>query len=460
MFPVLNASPEARVKVPVPLLSVSASNIAVPEDVKSSLIVMPLVALRVTAPAADIPPVVASNVIEPADAISDVPEAREMLSSESAELLESPSSIRLPAEVILLLMANPFAPDNVKAPCPVMVPPLWPMVNFPEALKLLLAEIVIEPFTRLRSPVPMILACSVVVRFIPNPELNPIPKEPPSETLMVVDPVPLLREPVRIRSLAVSVSALLVVDKVPDEMVKSPVPLLSRSASRATAPFAVKLFPRVIPELALSVAAPVAVKALLTVILPFEESVNAPFAVIEPPDAPKVIFPADEVMVVPLASESELPPCRLMLPDPVNVLLLRVKPVLAVMVTAPAETSALLTFIVEAEEVRVRSPDEVVLLAARVKAFVELKVTPLPNVSAEEFALMLNKPELVDMLLFKVIPLLAESEISPVPLMVPVIVMLEGAERVKLPAVVMPPLAALRVIFPALVKVVPLANRM
>lgn len=106
------------------------------------------------------------------------------------------------------------------------------------------------PFTRFRSPVPPILPSSVEVRFIPNPELNPIPKEPPSETLMVVDPVPLLREPVRARSFAVRVSALLVVDKVPDEMVKSPAPLLSRSASRVTAPFAVKLFPRVIPEFA------------------------------------------------------------------------------------------------------------------------------------------------------------------------------------------------------------------
>ena len=180
---------------------------------------------------------------------------------------------------------------------------------------------------------------------------------------------------------------------------------------------------------------------------------------IVPPDAPRVIFPADEVMVIPLASERELPPCRLMLPAPVNVLLLRVKPVLAVMVTAPAETSALLTLIVEAEEVRVRSPDEVVLLAARVKAFVELKVAPLPSVNVEEFALMFNEPELVDMPLFKVIPLLAESEMSPVPLMVPVIVMLEGAERVKSPAVTMPPLAALKVIFPALVNVVPLANK-
>lgn len=144
--------------------------------------------------------------------------------------------------------------------------------------------------------------------FIPKPEVKPIPSEPPSATLMVVEPVPLLRVPVKVRSLAVTVNALLVVDKVPDEIVKSPEPLLSRSASRDTAPLAVKLDPRVIPELALNVADPAEVIVLLTVILPFDESVSAPFAVIDPPEAPRVMFPADEVMPMPLTSVSPLPP--------------------------------------------------------------------------------------------------------------------------------------------------------
>jgi len=30
----------------------------------------------------------------------------------------------VPAEMVLLLMVNPLVPDNVRAPCPVMVPPL------------------------------------------------------------------------------------------------------------------------------------------------------------------------------------------------------------------------------------------------------------------------------------------------------------------------------------------------
>ena len=98
LFPVLNAPPEARVKVPVPSLSVSASKVVVPADVKSSLMLMPLVALRVTAPAADMPTVVAFKVREPAETV--------------------------PAEMVLLLMVNPLVPDNVRAPCPVMVPPL------------------------------------------------------------------------------------------------------------------------------------------------------------------------------------------------------------------------------------------------------------------------------------------------------------------------------------------------
>jgi len=88
LLPVLKASPEARVKDPVPLLSVSASNVVVPAEVKSSLMVMPLVALRVIAPAADIPTVAAVNVMAPASAVRVVPEARE----------------------------RPLAPDNVKAP--------------------------------------------------------------------------------------------------------------------------------------------------------------------------------------------------------------------------------------------------------------------------------------------------------------------------------------------------------
>ena len=334
------------------------------------------------------------------------------------------------------------------------------MVNFPEELKLEPATKVMAPFTKLRSPVPIILASSGVVRFIPNPELNPIPKEPPSETLMVVEPVPLLRVPVKTRSLAVTVSALLVVDKEPDEIVKSPEPLFSRSASRATAPLAVKLAAMVIPELALRVADPATVSVLLIVILPFDESVNAPFAVIDPVEAPRVMFPADEVMAMPLARVSALPPCRLTFPEPVSVLLLSVKPLLAVIVTDPAETSALLTLIVEAVEVRVRFPDEVVLPAARVKAPAELKVIPLPKDNVEEFALMFKASDEVEMPLFKVIPEFAVMATAPVAVMAPVIVMLVGAVRVKAPAVVIPPLAALREMLLALVKVIPLANVM
>ena len=163
------------------------------------------------------------------------------------------------------------------------------------------------PFNRLISPVPVILLASVVVRFIPNPELKPIPKEPPSETLMVVEPVPLFRVPVRVISLAVTVNALLLVDKLPDERVKSPAPLLLRSASKSTTPEAVTLLARVIPELAVMVTAPTDDNELLTVILPLELSVNAPLlAVIEEPA--RVMFPAEEVMFMPLASESALPP--------------------------------------------------------------------------------------------------------------------------------------------------------
>jgi hypothetical protein len=94
--------------------------------------------------------------------------------------------------------------------------------------------------------------------------------------------------------------------------------------------------------------------------------------------------PAEEVMVVPLANVSPLPPCRLMSPAPVNVLLLRVRPVLAVIATDPDEVRALPTLIVEPVEVSVRFPEEEMLLALSVKASAELKVMPLPNDNADE----------------------------------------------------------------------------
>ena len=229
LFPVLNAP--ASVKVPVELSSESASIVEAPAEVKVLLIAIPSVAFNVIAPGVEIPPV-AFNVREPAETV--------------------------PAEIVLLLMTNPVDPVNVNPPCPVMVPPLWPMVSVPaELLKLLPAEKVMLPFTRLMSPVPRMLDCSVPSRVIPKPDkLFPIPNEPPSETLIVVEPVPLLRDPVKVISFAVTVNALLVVDKDPDEMVKSPAPLSSRSASIDTAPLTAKFDPRVIPELALRVADP------------------------------------------------------------------------------------------------------------------------------------------------------------------------------------------------------------
>jgi len=273
---------------------------------------------------------------------------------------------------------------------------------------------------------------------------------------MVVEPVPLSIAPVKTRSFAVTVRALLVVDKVPDEIVKSPAPLLSRSASRVTAPFAVKLSARVIPEFALSVAAPAEVNALLTVTLPFDESVNAPFAVMDPPEAPRVILPPEEVMPMPLTSVSpELPPCRLIFPVALNVLLARVRP-FAVIVTVPAEDKALFTLVAPVE-VRVRFPKELMVPPARVKALAEFRAIPLANDRVEEFALMSKPPDEVVMLLFKVMPEFAVRATAPAAVKLPVKVMLEGAVKVKAPAAAIPPVVALKEMFPALVNVTPLA---
>ena len=78
------------------------------------------------------------------------------------------------------------------------------------------------------------------------------------------------------------------------------------------------------------------------------------------------------------------------------MLLLKVRPLLAVIVKFPLETRALSIFIVEPVEVTTKFPAEAVLLALSVNAFVELKVMPSFNVNTEEFALILRLPEDVE----------------------------------------------------------------
>jgi hypothetical protein len=309
------------------------------------------------------------------------------------------------------------------------------------------------PFTKLRSPVPIILVCSVVEIFIPKPELNPMPREPESDTFMAVEAVPLLSVPAKVRSLAVNVSALLVVDKEPDERVKSPEPLLSVSASMTTAPTAVRESSTVIPLVAFKV--------------------NDPAVLIPPVVAPKEIEPAEAVIVVPLAKTSWPAPELVesasidIFPAAVNVLSLKVKPLAAVIVRAPGTVKASETAKVEPVEIRVNAPRAEMppVVASRERAPPALRVMPLPRVSLSVEA----EPELsasasiasdpvVLIPLFKVIPLLAEREIAPAPVMAPVIEMLEGADKVRSPAVVIPPLVALSEMLLALVKVMPLAK--
>ena len=177
---------------------------------------------------------------------------------------------------------------------------------------------------RLRSPV--IRASSALLIFIPaNPEVNPNPKLPLFDTLSVVALVPGLSDPVKTKSLAVILRALLVVVTAP-VIVVLPVPELI-----STVPFAERPA-RAIPELAVKLAVVTEESELLAVILPVEFRVSDPLlAMIVVP--PKVMFPPEILM--PLARERELPPCRFMFPVAVKVLLLRVKPLLAVIVTSP-----------------------------------------------------------------------------------------------------------------------------
>ena len=97
---VLSAFEAARVKVPAPLSSVSASITVAPAVVRPSFRVTPAAAFRVRAPAPVMLPVVASRVIDPAE-VRVRPAATAMLSLVSAALSRSPSRARLPVSVVM-----------------------------------------------------------------------------------------------------------------------------------------------------------------------------------------------------------------------------------------------------------------------------------------------------------------------------------------------------------------------
>ena len=102
----------------------------------------------------------------------------------------------------------------------------------------------------------VILASSVEVKLIPQvpPQLdvpNPI-VDAAWEARIVVPAVPLLRVPVRTRPLAVTDSALLVVDK-DEERMKSPMPVAFESELKLVVPLVVRFEEIVIPSAAFTV---------------------------------------------------------------------------------------------------------------------------------------------------------------------------------------------------------------
>ena len=268
-----------------------------PDAVKSSFNVMAPAASRVTAPGAVIPPLVESRVIVPPEDVSDTPEPRVIPSPVWLELFESPSKAMFPAAVMLVSIPRPLVAAKVMVPLPVIVPPLCPITSLPVRFTDVPDSIVILLFIRLRSPV--IKASSALLTFIPEkPETNPNPKLPLLDTLIVVALVPVLIDPVKLKSLAVIVRALLVVDNAPVIEVV-PVP-----ESRPTVPF-VERPANEIPELALKFAVDSDVIKLFAVIFPVEFKVTEPlFPVMFVP--PKVIFAPE--MFIPLAKDRELPP--------------------------------------------------------------------------------------------------------------------------------------------------------
>ena len=231
--PLLNAVPP--IVNPLDLIAMG------PDVVKLSFSLSTPAAVRVTAPGEVTPPLVASNVMVPPEEVSDIPEARAIPSPASLELFDSPSSTRFPDELILLSMTSPFVADKFIEPCPVILPPLAPITSLPVRFKEVPVAAVMLPLIRLRSPV--IKASSLLLRFMPeNPDGNPNPSAPLFVTLRMVALVPVLIDPVKIKSLAVMERALLLVDKAP-EMVVEPVPEF-----RFTVPFAeIEEPPKVIP---------------------------------------------------------------------------------------------------------------------------------------------------------------------------------------------------------------------
>ncbi len=147
-----------------------------------------------------------------------------------------------------------------------------------------------------------------------------------------------------------------------------------------------------------------------------------------------------------------------MFPVAVNVLLPRVKPLLAVMVTAPWEVRVLSKLIVDPVEVRASAPTEVVLLALSDKAPAELKVAPLPSANTEEFAFTVRFPAEVLMSPFKLIPEFAVRDTAPAAVKLPVIVMLVGAFKLKPAVADISPEIALKFMDDALVSDAPLAK--
>ena len=301
---VLSAFDAARVKLPAPLLSVSASITVAPAVVRLSFRVTPPAAFRVRAPAPVMLPVVASRVIDPAE-VTVRPAAMAMLSLVSAALSASPSRARLPVSVVifwLTVMPSSALADralNVDAD-PVKVIDVLSFVAtrlvVPLTLLLLAAvmpltvilPLVVSPMVR---PVAVMFWSSAPL-MVMLPAVAPSPMVPPSETRMVVAAAPVLMVPVIAISSAVIDRVLpVVLIAFPLPIVKVPVPLLSLSASKAIAPAVVTLPLNVIPAPAFAVNPPVSVvmsRARLIVLAAFiTRALN-----VDPPLASSIDAPA------------------------------------------------------------------------------------------------------------------------------------------------------------------------
>ncbi len=314
------------------MFTVPELEIVPPLRLKSSAVIV-----SALLPVERVPPVISNVPVPPFPAVKlDVP-AVVMLKFPTTEREENPEPKSIPVALASVRFPVPVSVEELNVSLPVSavtVTPLPKLLLPPftvSALKVeLLEKLTLEALAVVKLTVVTLLLFAAVIPStvmlpvellpifrvpavtFPNsaseivmlPAVPPNPIVPPSETAIVVDPVPLLTDPESVTSFAVRVSELLPVDKVFDALsVKSPAPLPSLSA--------------------VMTVAPAVVKSSFSVMSPVEVRVNAPVPVI-PPEVVDIVKSPPAVNVTPDPKSIPVAPVRVNVPALVRLVELKV----------------------------------------------------------------------------------------------------------------------------------------